>query len=805
MRILMKRSGRCEVVRTVHARGVPLWRCMSVRRIAAVLAGVLFCGSTALAAGAVPARDDLAAMNQQLYRIESGLTRPVLDPGRFAAWANDVGAIKSQADRCVSDGSQNVDQLDRDLAKLPRLRPGEALQVTRQRELLRQERLTQEDRLAACRLLSSRATGVLQRIARSQRQALAAQLFGRGPTFAGLLQEDWGQRAAWIGSTRNFFAQHSGIGQLAPGDFWALGSTAVVAAIIGILLRRRLFRFAVQRHWGEGFSGGLGTSMTTSIGQYLPYFLASTAVAVTLWQSTGGLTPLPLVNLAAYGLPVYILVLAFICLFLAPPPPAQPFVALPPQVARALAARLRILALLGYIGYLGFGALVAQSLPAPALLLARGVFFVVLTFNILWVVWLVAHIGRLSRQRSLRAVLVFVLTAAMVAEVLGYRNLSIALLRAVTGTLLASGLLVLASRLLGEFFDRLNTGRHPWHQRLRQALDLSAGQTIPGLLWLRITAFILLWAVFLYGVLRAWGLSDAAMLAVRAYVVGGFMVGSLQVFPVRILLALVTFVALFSVNGWLRARLKKRWIGKLQLESGARDTIVILSGYAGTSISILVALGVAGLGLSNLAIIAGALSVGIGFGLQNIVNNFVSGLILLFERPIKTGDWIVVGNTEGLVRHINIRSTQIQTFDRADVIVPNSELISGQVTNWMLHDPRGRVRIPVSVAYGSDTGLVKELLLKIGTGHPLSIGDDPERAVKVFFLSFGDNALNFELHCHIGHIGQRQQLVSDLNFAIDAEFRKQGIEMPFPQRDIHVRDLPPGWVPPTAPRRPESG
>ena len=805
MRILMKRSGRCEVIRSVHACCAPLWRRMSVRRIGAVLAGALFCASMALAAAAAPARDDLAAMNQQLYRIESGLARPVPDLGRFAAWANEAGTIKIQADHCVSDSSQNADQLVRDLAKLPRLRPGEALQVTRQRELLRQERLAQEDRLATCRLLSSRATEVLHRIARSQRQALAAQFFGRGPTFAGLLREDWGQRAAWIVSTRNFFAQHSGIDQLAPGDFWAMGSIAVVAAIIGILLRRRLFRFAVQRRWGTGFSGGLGTSMTTSIGQYLPYFLASTAIAVTLWQSIGALTPLPLVNLAAYGLPVYILVLAFIRLFLAPPPPAHPFVALGPQVASALAARLRILALLGYIGYLGFGALVAQSLPAPALLLARGVFFVVLTFNILWVVWLVAHIGRLSRQRVLRAVLVFVLTAAMVAEVLGYRNLSIALLRAVTGTLLASGLLVLASRLLAEFFDRLNAGRDPWHQRLRQALDLSADQTIPGLLWLRITAFILLWAVFLYGVLRAWGLSDAAMLAVRAYVVGGFMVGSLQVFPVRILLALVTFVALFSINGWLRARLKKRWIGKLQLESGARDTIVILSGYAGTSISILVALGVAGFGLSNLAIVAGALSVGIGFGLQNIVNNFVSGLILLFERPIKTGDWIVVGNTEGLVRHINIRSTQIQTFDRADVIVPNSELISGQVTNWMLHDPRGRVRIPVSVAYGSDTGMVKELLLKIGTGHPLSIGDDPERAVKVFFLSFGDNALNFELHCHIGHIGQRQQLISDLNFAIDAEFRKQGIEMPFPQRDIHVRDLPPGWVPPTAPHRPESG
>ncbi len=131
-----------------------------------------------------------------------------------------------------------------------------------------------------------------------------------------------------------------------------------------------------------------------------------------------------------------------------------------------------------------------------------------------------------------------------------------------------------------------------------------------------------------------------------------------------------------------------------------------------------------------------------GAGLLGRVNNFVSGLILLFERPIKRGDWIIVGNTEGYVKKISVRSTIIQTFDKSDVIVPNSELISSQVTNWMLHDIRGRVVVPVGVAYGRDTGLVKELMLEVANSHPRVITDGSVPKPRVLFMEFGDSSLN---------------------------------------------------------------
>jgi small-conductance mechanosensitive channel len=224
------------------------------------------------------------------------------------------------------------------------------------------------------------------------------------------------------------------------------------------------------------------------------------------------------------------------------------------------------------------------------------------------------------------------------------------------------------------------------------------------------------------------------------------------------------------------------------MERSAREALVTTFGYVAVALSVIVALSIAGAQFTNLAIIAGALSVGIGFGMQNIVNNFVSGLILLVERPVRTGDWIVVGGTEGYVKRIAIRSTTILTFDRADVIVPNSELVSGQVTNWTLRNSWGRIMVPVGVAYGSNTATVKQTLLEIAHNNADVIKGNPQLPDPfVLFRNFGDNSLNFELRAIVLDIDRRLSVISDINFAIDAAFREQGIEIPFPQRDVNFR------------------
>ncbi len=233
-----------------------------------------------------------------------------------------------------------------------------------------------------------------------------------------------------------------------------------------------------------------------------------------------------------------------------------------------------------------------------------------------------------------------------------------------------------------------------------------------------------------------------------------------------------------------------RWLRQAGFSLSAQETLVTMTGYCGLALAVIVGLSIAGFSFSNLTVIAGALSVGIGFGMQNIVNNFVSGLIILFERPVKRGDWIRIGNTEGYVQKISVRSTLIQTFDRSDVIVPNSELISNQVTNMMLNDNFGRLIVPIGVAYGSDVDLVRTILLEIAANNDEVINDGSAPKPLVLFLAFGDNSLNFELRCHLANIDKQLLVKSAINYEIERAFREHKISMPFPQRDLYIKEFP---------------
>jgi small-conductance mechanosensitive channel len=194
----------------------------------------------------------------------------------------------------------------------------------------------------------------------------------------------------------------------------------------------------------------------------------------------------------------------------------------------------------------------------------------------------------------------------------------------------------------------------------------------------------------------------------------------------------------------------------------------------------------AGFSLSNIAIIAGALSVGIGFGLQNLVNNFVSGLILLAERPIRVGDLVVVGGEEGYVRKISVRSTELETFDRAHVLIPNSYFVSEKVKNWTFRNNIRRVAIPVGVAYDSDPHQVKAVLLKVAANNP-DVLKTPEPAVTLD--EFAAASVNFTLYAFIADIAKTGTVRTELTMAILTAFAKAGIVIPFGQTDVSIRNM----------------
>ena len=755
------------------------------RGLVVVAVLVALVSPVAHAAGVQP-----GGFNDVLDQIERQLHRGSPDQRLITAWVHQVAPIRDAAGECVANNRAQLDRIERQMNTLGEAVAGEDPEVTHARRSLAREKAAVQKQLGACRVLILRSDDLMTELGNLQQKRLAEHLFARGPSLYTLVLQRWEQPDLWLETIRGFLTRHSGIGRLSLRRWFEFGGVVLVALAVGGLVRRRLRRWSARHGAGTSFSGRFSRAVVAVYGHYVPHLLASTTAALTLFALTRGLEPVPFVSVVAYGLPVSFLLLSLVHLFLAPYRPGDTLLTLDAELARPLARRLQVLALLLFFGYLLFAILLEQSFPEPALLTSRAVFAAVFVLNLIWVLWLLGQIPRLEDLSWFRAGLTLVLLGALVVEWLGYRNLSVFILGAVVGTLLAIGLFVLFGQLLGELFDGLDEGRHSWQRQVRRFIGLKPHGPIRGLAWLRLLATLTLWLGLALVLLRIWGLSDSGVERLRSYVTDGFTVGSLTIIPARVALAILSLTLVLTVSGWIRTRMERSWLAKTRMDRGAREALVTISGYIGAATAILLALAVAGVDFGSLAIIAGALSVGIGFGLQNIVNNFVSGLILLFERPIKTGDWVVVGDTQGYVKRISIRSTQIQTFDQADVIVPNSDLISNQVTNWMLRDPRGRIIVPMGVAYGSDTEQVREIMLKVAEEHPLVINNEPLLEAKVLFRGFGDSSLNFELRCFIHYIDQLIQVTSDLNFAIDKAFREHGISIPFPQRDLHIRDWP---------------
>jgi potassium efflux system protein len=240
------------------------------------------------------------------------------------------------------------------------------------------------------------------------------------------------------------------------------------------------------------------------------------------------------------------------------------------------------------------------------------------------------------------------------------------------------------------------------------------------------------------------------------------------------------------LSRFLRFVLQEDVYPRIDLAPGLSYAASSLLNYIVIALGFIAGLGVLGVDFKNVSVIAGAFGVGIGFGLQSIVNNFVSGLILLFERPVHVGDTVEVGNLQGTVRRIGIRASVIHTGAGADIIVPNSQLITDRVTNWTLSDNLRRVDLPVGVNYGADPKKVIELLEQVARGHPDVL---PQPAPRALFMNYGDSSINFELRVWPRQFNQSTQVKSDLASAVYDAVNQAGMSFPFPQREVRlVRD-----------------
>ncbi|MEO9337968.1 mechanosensitive ion channel family protein [Mesorhizobium sp. SB112] len=382
--------------------------------------------------------------------------------------------------------------------------------------------------------------------------------------------------------------------------------------------------------------------------------------------------------------------------------------------------------------------------------------------------------------RLLRYLLFVLGGGTIISALLGYIGLSRFLSQqiVVNGAILTTMYIgFLSARAVSEEGGFASTGFGQWYQRFFNSEESSLDQM--GLLAsIAINIFIVL--VGLPLILLQWGFQFGDMQTWLYKFATGFQIGTFSFSPIGLLSGILIFAVVYFIVRWFQGWLDGSVMARGKVDAGVRNSIRLVVGYAGIALALIMGISAAGLDLSNLALVAGALSLGIGFGLQNIVSNFVSGLILLVERPFKVGDWVVAGAFSGTVRKISVRATEIETFQRQTVILPNSEFINSAVGNWTHRNKIGRVDIKVNIAYDSDIKQAHALLLEIARSHPLVL-KNPEPFV--LFANFGTAAVEFEVRVFLADINNGGTVQNDIRFAILEAFDEADIDIPSTARE----------------------
>ena len=667
--------------------------------------------------------------------------------------------------------------------------------ITAERQRLTSRRGALEAALQQIKLLAERGSNLDEHMRERRRRIFSSQLFARSATlfdatfWNGLLPSvpaELNDLAVMVSSWGAYARANGGVGN-------AVAALAILAAL-GIATRflsrwrRRLTAGPMPRR----FDKALAAVVRMAAGSVK---ISALVAATVLVLRNFGLMSDSLAEIGI-GLAVATLAAGFgrgvaIGLF-APDEPDRRILALTDQEAAIYASHLIWAARFFGVFRLVLKVHEVLGVSGPPIVATRGLFafsILAVTVHLLW------HFARARAIRPeaagtqrgwVRAVLWLCTIALAFGLATGYLNFAVFVaVRMVAACALSGAVFILFNFIDAALTDLLAPGT-PGGRSIAVAFGLTSrgldlvATLASALLRLVVAALAVMLALRLAGIFT----DDVYSALQRA--ISDYDIGSVHVSPVAILTALACLVI-----GGLAVRAAQRWLTvnflpRTGLEAGLQNSIVALSGYIALIVVLTVSLGILGIDLQKIALIAGALSVGIGFGLQSVVSNFVSGLILLAERSIRVGDWVVVKNEEGFVRRISIRATEIETFDRASVIIPNQEFITGAVKNWTHNNTVGRVIVKVRVAFDSDVTRVRELLVEAGVKHPQVLPGTPS----AYLTGFGDIGLDFELMCLVANVSQGLTVRTDLYMDILGKFRDARIKIPYPMHETAVPALP---------------
>jgi potassium-dependent mechanosensitive channel len=748
----------------------------------------------------------LDGVKTALEEIESGYKDSAHSEEALVALKGRLAPVRDQLNERLGKLEPRLKAIDEragELAKTQDKSPDKTLEanapedpaVTAERHRLATRRTEVEAALQQTRLLADHAHNLEERIRHRRREVFSSRLFARSaslfdPAFWGDLAPsitaEFNGLAVMLSSWGAYAWANGGIGGAVAA--LALLSALGVAAWFLAKWRRRITALPTPRRFDKALVAIVSIASGTV---RIPALIAATVLVLRNFR----LMPDSVAEIG-FGLAIATMVAGFgrgvAGGLFAPGEPDKRVVALAEQEAATYASHLTWASRLwGLSIFANEVHRILGASVAPFVVTSELLAFAILALG-LSLLWRTAKFGAVESETAgprrgwLRAALWLCSIAIAIGLATGYVGFAVfAATRVLAAFAVGGAVYVLITTIDAALTDLLAPGT-PGGRSIAVAfgltprgLDLIA-TLASALLRLVIAALAVLLA------LNASGIFTDDIYSAMQRAASDYDVGSLHISPLAILSALACVVI-----GALAVRAAQRWLAvsflpRTALDSGLQNSIVALSGYFAMIVVVAVALGILGIDLQKIALIAGALSVGIGFGLQSVVSNFVSGLILLAERSVRVGDWVVVKNEEGFVRRISIRSTEIETFDRASVIIPNQDFITGVVKNWTHSNTVGRIIIKVRVTFDSDVSRVRELLLDAAVKHPQVLPGTPN----VYLMGFGDIGIDFELMCLIGNVSQGLTVRTDLYTDILGKFRDARIRIPYPMHEASVPAVP---------------
>ena len=761
-----------------------------VRQAGLILAAILIFTPLLSLAQEQPAFDEIAAA-AEIRDINEQLDVETVDETFLASIRPRVVRFEAEATACAGRATEARVRLEQRYEPLKDVDAEVAgMEIMDQRQEIRaalDEAVAAQSR---CEGVMDEAKLLAERITDIQNAISQQFLSSRSQSIIALVREFPARAATWPSQIGRSLSPALNDDITPVQLLWLLVIAGGTAALLGLFAR---YKFNV---WYEAAGGDSAPPQMKYLGpkpiaEFAPLWLEGAALLGVLLFTIQGASIELLVVRVALAIFVFGLSCVIINWATGPLSPSAEIKGLIPDHVKPLRLRLRLLLLTICTSFVVLGGNWLSVRILEPYVTGRAAMIFLLATALLAILFYLNRIPALKgRYRILRGTAIAASSFSIVGVLMGYQNLAGFVIHGLTRTGLALFVLWILLWTVYQSFHYLMQQDTPAAAQMRATLGVDESSSRTGIGFMQLVADLVLWLSFAVYMIYVWDDSGTTLDRLFELIVLGTTVGSIKLVPLKMIGGIFIFAGMIVLIGWIKRWIDRRWLQHINMERGAREAIITLFGYVGFVAAVLVSLVLAGVDLGGLAIVSAALMVGIGFGVQEIANNFISGLILLFERPIRPGDFISVGEVEGFVRSVRIRATEVETLDNQNVLVPNSELVSGRVTNWVLRDTHGRLRLVVGVAYGSDVERVREILESVAREHSDVITDGRAPAPRALFMGFGDSSLDFELRARIHRIERRFSVISDLNFAIDKAFREAGISIPFPQRDLHIVSYP---------------